>query len=272
MSEYDESPAPAATALAGLSVLVTRPGAAAEALARRIEARGGAAVVFPVIDIAPPADANALRAAAREFAAGRAVDMAVFISAHAATAVGAQLKRLGMRAPNTTRIAAVGPKTKAACKAAGIRVDFAPTARIDSEGLLDALCGFNAGGRRIMIFRGQEGRETLAWGLRARGAEVRYVEAYRRLLTRRSITPLIERWHGGGIDAVVISSGAVWDALGQLLGPHRHLLDAAPAVAYSERIADYCRERGAAAVFAAGQPDDDAVVAALSAWRESREA
>lgn len=263
MSEIDNSPTETPASLAGMRVLVTRPGAAAEAMARRIEARGGQAVVFPVIEIAPPADANALRAAVREFAAGRGIDLAVFISANAALAVGAQLKRIGMKVPATTRIAAVGPKTKAACKAAGIRVDFAPTARINSEGLLDALCSFNAGGRLIMIFRGQEGRETLAWGLRARGAEVRHVEAYRRLLTRRSIAPLIERWHGGGIDAVVVSSGAVFDALGQLLGPHRHLLEAAPAVAYSERVAKYCRERGAANIIAAEKPNDAAVVEML---------
>lgn len=269
MTENDDSTTETTASLAGLRVLVTRPQAAAAPLARRIEARGGQAVVFPVIEIAPPSDAGALRAAVREFAAGRAVDLAVFISANAAHAVGAQLKRLVMKSPTTTRIAAVGPKTKAACKAAGIRVDFSPTARIDSDGLLDALCGFRAGGRRIVIFRGQSGRDTLAWGLRARGAEVKYVEAYRLLLTRRSAVPLIEKWHGGGIDAVVVSSGTVWDALGQLLGPHRHLLEAAPVVAYSARIAEHCQAQGAATVITAEKPSDEAAVAALAAWRSS---
>jgi len=268
MSETDDSTTP--SPLAGLRVLVTRPAAAAASLAQRIEAQGGKTEVFPVIDIVPPADADALRVAVREFASGRAVDLAVFISAHAASAVATQLKRLGMKAPTTTRIAAVGPRTKAACAASGLRVDFAPTARIDSEGLLDALCGFNAGGRRIMIFRGQDGRETLAWGLRARGAEVRHVESYRRRLTRQPVMPLIELWEGGGIGAVVASSGAVWNALGQLLGPHRALLERTVAVAYSERIADYCRDMGATQIITAERPNDEAVVEALVEYRRTK--
>jgi len=266
MSELDDSNTD--TALAGLRVLVTRPGEAGEALGRRVEEQGGEAVVFPVIDIAPPSDLAGLRAAMREFASGRSVDLAVFISAHAAEAVGAQLKRLGMKAPSTTRIAAVGPKTKAACAAAGIRVDFAPSARIDSEGLLDALCGYKAVGRRIMIFRGQAGRETLGWGLRSRGAEVREVDAYSRRLTRRPAGELIERWLGGGIDVVVVSSASVWDALADLLGAYRRdLLQATPALAYSERIAEHCRSYGAATIITASQPLDESALAALAEWR-----
>ena len=262
---------PQTAALAGLRVLVTRPGAAGESLARRIEQHGGEAVLFPVIDIEPPVDETRLRNALRDLAdADRAApDLAIFVSVHAAHAVAARLKALGLKIPAAAQVAAVGPKTAAACAAAGIRVDAGPAARIDSEGLLDALRTVDLTGNRALIFRGQAGREALARGLRARGASVRHVAAYRRRITARPVAPLVERWRGGGIDAILVSSAAVWDALRELLGGvpgGRDLPAATPVFAYSRRVAAHCRARGAATVTAAAQPLDESALDALIAW------
>lgn len=255
-------------ALAGVRVLVTRPGGGAS-LVSLIEQHGGETVAFPVIDIRPPADDRALQAALGRLAE---VDLAVFVSVHAVDSVAGQLARRRLRIPSSTRVAAVGPKTAARCARAAIAVDFVPDARIDSEGLLHALRDFQAAGKRVLIFRGQSGRETLAEGLRARGATVRHIESYRRRITERPVAPLIERWRAGRIDAVVISSAAVLDALTELLGArHRGLLNATAVFAYSARVADYCRARGIRAdIVAAAQPGDRAVVEAIIAWRAAR--
>ena len=164
-----------------MRVLVTRPSGGAS-LASLIQQHGGETVAFPVIDIRPPADAPALQAALCALAE---VDLAIFVSVHAVDSVAGQLARRRLRIPHSTRVAAVGPKTAAHCAQAAIAVDFVPGARIDSEGLLDALRDFQAAGKRVLIFRGQSGRETLAEGLRARGATVRHIESYRRRITER---------------------------------------------------------------------------------------
>lgn len=254
----------ATTALAGLRVLVTRPAGGGAELAARIERHSGAAVLFPVIDI-EPADAGELRAELRDLARA---DLAIFVSVYAARAVVDAMARLDLRFPESTRVAAIGPKTAAVLWRARVVADFTPRARIDSEGLLQVLRRIEVAGKRVVIFRGQDGREELARGLRVRGAVVRHVEAYRRRVTAAPVAPLIERWQGGGIDAVVISSAAVFDALAQLLDAQRDLLEAAPIFAYSARIAAHCRARGARGrIIAAERPSDGAVVEALKAWR-----
>jgi len=247
-------------------VLVTRPGGGGASLASLIEQHGGEAVAFAVIDIRPPADDPALQAALCQLAE---VDLVIFVSVHAVDSVAGQLARRRLRIPHGTRVAAVGPKTAARCARAAIAVDFVPRARIDSQGLLGALRDFEAAGKRVLIFRGQSGRETLAEGLRARGATVRHIESYRRQITERPVAPLVERWRAGQIDAVVISSASVLDALTRLLGArHRDLLGATPVFAYSARVADYCRARGIRAdIAAAAQPSDQAVVQAIIARR-----
>lgn len=67
--------------LAGRRVVVTRPAEQAGELARKIEARGGVAVRFPVLAIFDAGDPRPLRAAAERIGD---FDYAVFVSPNAA--------------------------------------------------------------------------------------------------------------------------------------------------------------------------------------------
>ncbi len=59
------------------------------------------------------------------------------------------------------------------------------TARSDSEHLLQRSTWRRCAGKRVLIVRGDGGRELLADGLRAAGAGVEPVAAYRRATCRR---------------------------------------------------------------------------------------
>ena len=254
--------------LRGIGALVTRPVGRADALCALIEKHGGEAIAFPVIEIAPPDDDGALLSALRRL--GEA-DLIIFVSVHAVRGVSEALRQHGLQIPSETRVAAVGPKTAAQCEQAGIHVDFVPRARIDSEGLLEELRGFEAAGKNILIFRGQSGRDLIKEVLKSRGATVRYVESYRRRVASSSVAPvapLLERWRKNEIHLVVIGSAAVLDALLELLGPrNRALLEATPVFAYGERVAEYCRAAGLAGeIRAAKQPTDESIVAAILEW------
>ncbi len=268
--------------LAGIGVLVTRPAGRGANLGARIEKLGGEAVAFPVINIAPPADEGALLAAVEGLGE---IDLVIFVSVHAvngvATLLRPRLRQRSVRIPAGTRVAAVGPKTAAQCARAGIAVDFVARERIDSEGLLAELRGFDVAGKKVRIFRGQSGRETLKQGLEARGAGVRYVESYRREIADpppEPLQPLLKRWRAGQIHLVVVSSAAVLDALRTLLGPcNRGLLEETPVCAYSRRVAEYCRAAGAGAgaraeILAAEKPTDESAVAAIVEWAAGRTA
>ncbi|MGR3914131.1 MAG: uroporphyrinogen-III synthase [Gammaproteobacteria bacterium] len=241
--------------------------ARAGALRGMIEHRGGAAILFPVAGIAAPRDRAALAAELAELAR---INMMIFISAAAIESTGGVMREHGLRIPRSTRIAAIGPKTAAACARAGRCADFVARARSDSEGLLDELRGFDAAGKRVLIFRGQSGREHLRRALESRGAAVRHIETYRREPAAPPLAPLLQRWRGGEIDAVLITGATLWDALSHRLGGARGLLEATPVFAYSARIAAHCRRAGAREVHSAVRPSDDALVAALAEWAAAR--
>ena len=69
-----------------------------------------------------------------------------------------------------------------------------PSERFDSEALLALPELETVAGKRIAIFRGEEGRELLGDTLRARGASVEYVACYRRVQPPADIRPLLDLW------------------------------------------------------------------------------
>ena len=111
-------------ALADVGVLVTRPTHQALDLAEAIEARGGTAICFPVIDIVARDAAETVAAAA----ALRDPDVVIYVSRNAV--------QFGLSYAAAASIGAVGPATAGAIEAAGRQVDIKPASGFDSEHLL----------------------------------------------------------------------------------------------------------------------------------------
>lgn len=228
--------------LAGRTVLVTRPTEQSVALAGAIRAAGGEAVVFPALAIeAVPATELTAQAATLD-----AADCVIFISPNAA--------RFGMaafgRLPSGARVFAVGPGTARALAGAGIENVVVPDGQ-DTEALL-ALPQLTAvGGLRIAIVRGVGGRPLLGDTLAARGAQVDYLECYRRVRPHADAAPLLARWRSGGIDAVTVASAETLANLAAMLGEAgAALLVATPLFAPHEKIAASARRFGIARVVA----------------------
>ena len=198
--------------LAGKTIVVTRPLAQAGTLATGIEAAGGRALIFPLLDISPPADSRALNEAITHL---NAYAFAIFISPNAVDySLPSILKCTGW--PDGLQAAAIGPGTVKALAAHGVTECLAPKERFDSEGLL-AEAAFDStkiAGKKIVIFRGNGGRELLADTLLQRGAQVDCITCYQRSAPS-DISPLVTAWDEGRLDALTLSSS---EAL-------RHLLD-----------------------------------------------
>ena len=165
--------------LAGLRVVVTRPAVDVEPLTRALTALGAEVHHLPMLAFEPPPDPGPL---ARAVAQWEAYDWVAFTSPRGVTAVAEAFRASGSdpgRRP-PPRLAVVGPTTAAAARAVGWAPELVPE-RFDAEGLLAAMDGLSEplSKLRILLPVAEAARETLAAGLRDRGARVDVVIAYR---------------------------------------------------------------------------------------------
>lgn len=254
--------------LAGRTIVVTRPLAQAGPLAEAIRDAGGAPFVFPLLDIGPAPDPAPLAAAASQL---EAYALAIFISPNA---VDYALPTLlaGRAWPAGLLPAAVGQGTVRALAAHGIDGAIAPTERFDSEALLalPQLQAGNVSGRRVVLFRGDGGRELLADTLRARGATVDCVTCYRRSSPADGAAALLARWQHG-IDAFTVSSSEGLRYLVDMLDEAgRRRLALTPVFVPHARIAENARALGLGCVVLTG-PADAGIMEGLCTynWQQS---
>lgn len=144
--------------LGGTTVAVTRARAQAADLLHRLRDLGADVIAAPVIRIEP--------------IAGVAIDASAYdlVCLTSPNAPALLLERIGgdARMLAGVEVAAIGPGTAAAIREVGILPDVVAE-RAVAEGLLEALAGRIAG-RRVLVARAEEARDTLPEGLRDAGA------------------------------------------------------------------------------------------------------
>lgn len=242
--------------LAGLNVLITRPAAQASAFAEAVQQAHGRPVCFPTLEILGPADKAAVQQALSRLAT---VDLIIFTSTNA---VQYAFPLLPIHIPLDMPIAAIGAATAAALTEVGLPPTLTPD-NPQTEGLLALPALQTVADKHILIVRGQGGRETLKQTLEARGAQVTYVEAYRRQSPQRNPNNLIQNWTKL-VDVVTVTSQEILDNLYQMLGATgQPLLQQTPLIVPSERIAKQARQLGCRQIHQANSALDTAMLQAL---------
>lgn len=246
--------------LNGLGVLVTRPEHQADNLCRLIEQAGGVAIRCPLLTIGEPRDWTPALAVFDRLAS---CDLLIFTSANAVDrGMPPILERGGI--PPHLELAAIGGATARALARHGIGPCLQPDEGFTSEALL-ALPRFQqVAGQRIVIVRGEGGRELLATTLAARGARIVTAEVYRRERPAIDSAPLLKRWEKGEIGAAVVTSNESLRNLFDLLGvAGQDYLRDTPLVAVSDRIRQAATDYGCHAILLAREASDDALIATL---------
>ena len=205
------------------AVVITRPRAQADALAQQVAALGREVVVLPLLEIFPLDDQAQLIATLAGLAR---YAMVAFVSPNAIDAAFAHIDAW----PPGVTIAVLGEGSRAALARHGIDAANATivsprdASRSDSENLLRTLDRAALKGRDVLIVRGESGRELMADGLRAAGAVVTTVAAYRRSVP--ALTPALKETLLGLLerdnDWIITSSEALRGLLalvGQLGAP-----------------------------------------------------
>jgi uroporphyrinogen-III synthase len=245
--------------LTDLTVLVTRPPAQCAVLCEEIARHGGLAIPFPAVEIEPVT----LQTTVTAFD----YDLVVFVSVNAVEHGVRQVTK-GAR----TRVAAIGRATAAALAAAELAADIVPEAGFTSEALLAHPQLQLPGGARVLIVRGEGGRELLRDTFVAQGMSVETREVYRRVRPNVDAAKVAEvemRWSDEGIDVVTATSIETLQNLQAMLTERgRQLLSSTALLVPSRRIVAAAVSAGlrGEAIVAAGA-DDASMIGALALWR-----
>jgi uroporphyrinogen-III synthase len=189
--------------LHGRRIAVTRAEEQAGGLAARLRELGAEPVVCAAIAITPPADFGPLDAAI-----GRLEDddWLLVTSANGVRALLDRMAALGKggEALAHLTIGAIGPATAEALAERGLRAAFVPSAYV-AESILAEIG--DVAGLRMLLPRADIARETLAAGLRERGAAVDEIAAYRTVPGGGALA-LAELLRQGALDAITFTSSS----------------------------------------------------------------
>jgi uroporphyrinogen-III synthase len=239
-------------ALGGQRVLVTRPLAQSAKLAALIDEAGGEAICFPVIHI------EKLPATAWSTHSLEQADWLIFVSRNA---VESFIAGWSQALPPSLKLAAVGDATANAVEAAGLQVDCQPQSSTGSDGLLQMPEMQDVGDQKMIIVRGQGGRERLADILKGRGATIEYMEVYRRDLPAPDRQDCIQAMYA---DKLVCTSAAGIENLCRLLSEFKVELLCKPLVVVSDRLKQYAQGLGFRWVEVSDNASDSAVLQTLT--------
>jgi uroporphyrinogen III methyltransferase / synthase len=247
--------------LFGQRVLVTRTRQQASALSARLRALGAEAIELPTICIAPPDDWAPLDAA---IAGLSRTDWIVFTSVHGARYFWERLRVTGLdaRALHTARVAAIGPATAAELETHGVQADYVPGEYV-AEAVAAGLGEVR--GLRVLLPRADIARPALGTLLRAGGAEVIEVTAYRTL--RPEVEPGELRRTLTGVTVATFTSSSTVRNLADMAGdaglPLAEALGQALVACIGPITAETAREMGLAVHLVAEEYTVDGLVQAL---------
>lgn len=245
--------------LAGKAVVITRGREQAGELARRLEALGATVYTVPTIRFEPPEDTSPLDRAAAEL---DRFDWVVFTSPNGVRFFWERLQALGFGAERLARprVAAVGPGTAAELARRGRPPDAVPPEALTAR--IPAALG-DVRGRRILLPRTDLAGPELAEALRAAGAEVVEVVAYRTLPETAGAEELIRLLEGGRVDAITLTSASTARNLAALVGSARPLLERVKIVCIGPVTARAAAEAGLKVDVVAGEHTLEGLVRAV---------
>ncbi len=247
-------------------VLVTRPaGEASDTLCAAIKAAGYQVYNQPLLELTALPQ---LSAAQRQLVLH--LDLyqhVIFISANAVRFGMALVEDFWPQLPVGLHWYAIGAATAAALERFGIAA-ITPGSAMSSEGLLAVRALQNVRGQRVLIIKGEGGRDTLTQELTRRGAAVDDLACYRRSCPSLPTAALAAKLVQWNIDVIMLSSGEGLANLLLLLSPSETTkLNHTGLIVPSQRVARMAQDAGFVRIVIAENASDMAMLHALQEWR-----
>ncbi|MCG9680694.1 uroporphyrinogen-III synthase [Vibrio sp. Isolate24] len=220
-----------------MAVLVTRPGEQGRELCHQLNRAGICALHHCLIEIRPGEDLPGISSQLAQF------DLIIAVSQHAVTLT--QKAFLPQQKwPKAASYIAVGQKTAhVLSKLSQQKVHYPDVG--DSEHLLKLDILKNVKDKKVVILRGNGGRELIYESLKSRGAQVRYFEVYKRENLAFDSDLLVPLWQDKDIQQLVItSSGQLSYFVSQLTPAQLNWAFGLQLHVPSERIANEAQQLG----------------------------
>jgi uroporphyrinogen-III synthase len=199
--------------LAGRRVLVTRAAHQAGKLSDGLTAVGAIPVEVPVLEIAPPDSFDPLDRALRQI---DRYDWVIFTSANTVRDLAKRGAEIGaaIQPKANVKVAAVGAATAAAAREAGWNITLVPESYV-AESLVTQAGSAVGAGSHVLLARAAVARDVIPDALRAAGATVDVVDAYRNVVPEGAP----ERLQGAlaaGLDAATFTSSSSVEHLAEV--------------------------------------------------------
>lgn len=249
--------------LEGRVILVTRPAARGEDLARLLREHGARVEQRPTIDLVPPDDPAPAAGAISRL---RDFDWILFTSSNGVRFFFDRLAALGAGPPAPeTRMAAIGPATARELESRGFPPALVP-AESRAEGLGEALRGQARPGARVLLVRPEETRPVLARQLEDLGLRVTGVPFYRNV-PAADVEKVARDVAAGRYDAIVFTAPStlrrLLDGAGEREAELRRALARIALVAIGEVTASAIERQSLAVAAVAAEPSDRGIAEAL---------
>jgi len=250
-----------------IPVLVTRPAHQNAPLAGLLRDAGFRALNFPTIAIAAADESPFLRALKQHI---HAFDIALFVSRNAVDFAFKYLSASDL--PTSLQMGVIGKGTLKALREFGVDTQIIPADSFNSEGLLASSVLQQVAGKRVIIFRGQEGRTLLGDTLVQRGAAVEHVEVYRRILPAIGAHEFDDLCEAGFPRiAVFTSSEGLHNCFELLNASQAEQMRRIDWLLISERMGETARDlRHNAGIIIAHNASDEGILGALQEWRHNQ--
>jgi len=233
-----------------LNILLTRPLSQVKSLEAMVHEVGDNPLLFPTLTINPLSSKPKLKK----------YDAVIFISANAVDYAFDELNSI-----EYDQLFTVGAATAKRLKDRDIVVDDYPKQNASSEALLALPRIAELIHKKILIFRGKGGRETLKNGLEANHNQVEYIEAYERVVCNNS--PLHEtslsEFLSNPKGVISITSNESMDGLLSLVENVNELINY-PVIVLSNRIKSYVESFGFSQVLVTPVMGDKGIIEVLA--------
>ncbi len=246
-------------------VLVTRPAGQGEALCRQLAAAGYRPLQQPLLELEPLAElAGPQRQHLLDLDLYRHI---IFISANAVRFGLACIDDYWPQLPAGLNWYAIGGTTAALLYERGL-APLSPSREMTSEGLLALPELQQVGDERVLIVKGEGGRDTVRRELSSRGAKVDELACYRRSCPDLAPGVLAAQLAAADVEVILLSSGeGLANLLALLSEKETTKFRDMCLVVPSERVARMAQEAGFSQVVTADNASDEAMLRALQAYK-----